>query len=249
MNPGRTYPVERGRCWVPSWTNRWQMNWPEKMPFTNERGVDGKIRFLKNITGLWMVQELRREFNEVEENDYDFAQLMEAASLAEPFRTIVDPAHEPFLKPGNMAEKIRSFARGAGQPEPETVGDLVRCCLESLAVCYAQTLTRMEEVLDSQFRTLHIVGGGSKNDLLNQFTCDAIGRPVIAGPVEATGIGNVLTQAMGLGVVQDLDELRSIVTRSFRPKIYSPANNFEGWAQFAARLTFPDDDGSFETHE
>lgn len=192
------------------------------IPFTNERGVDGTVRFLKNITGLWMVQELRRELNLREDNDYTFAQLIEEANLAEPFRTLVDPNRKEFLAPGQMADKMRAFAKETGQPEPETVGDLIRCAMESLALCYADTQRRLESLLDCQFDRLHILGGGSKNDLLNQMTANAIDRPVVCGPAEATAIGNVLIQAMGAGQVKNLAALRNIVDRSFDPTRFEP---------------------------
>ena len=193
------------------------------IPFTNERGIDSTIRFLKNITGLWMVQELRREINENEENDYTFAQLMEKANLADPFRTLVDPNYKEFLAPGKMAEKMRNFATETGQPMPETVGDLIRCALESLALCYADTLHSLETLLDRKFSTLHIVGGGSKNDLLNQMTANALGHAVICGPAEATAIGNVLIQAIGSGSLGGLSDLRGVVHRSFDPLRIEPA--------------------------
>ncbi len=212
-------------------------------PFTNELGVAGRVRFLKNITGLWMVQELRRELNEKEENEYDFAQLMEAARMAEPFRTLVDPNQDEFLAPGDMAEKIRLFAERSSQPVPETVGDLVRCSLESLALCYQRTLSRMESVLGCSFSVLHIVGGGCKNSLLNQLTSDALNRTVICGPGEATASGNVLVQAMGAGQIDSLQELRRVVVDSFEPVLYEPSEDREEWEAAIARfgnLSAPD---------
>ena len=197
-------------------------------PFTNEAGIGGSIRFLKNITGLWIVQELRRELNAKEE-EYDFGQLMDAARMAEPFRTIIDPGQEEFLAPGRMSEKIRAFAECTEQPVPETVGDLVRCCLESLALCYSTTLEKMENVLNRKFDTLHIVGGGSKNTLLNQLTADAINRTVVCGPDEATAIGNVLVQAMGFGQIQSLEELRQVVVNSYQPDVLAPSQDREPW--------------------
>ncbi len=205
-------------------------------PFTNERGIGESIRFLKNISGLWIVQELRRELNQNEENEYDFGQLMEAASLAEPFRTIIDPNRDEFMSPGEMAKKIRAFAESTDQPIPETVGDLVRCCLESLALYYRLTLERLEEVTGMSISVLHIVGGGSKNELLNQMTTDAIGRNVICGPTEATAIGNILVQAMGCGKIESLSQLRKIVSDSFEPILLVPADDKQAWASAIARF-------------
>lgn len=205
-------------------------------PFTNELGVEGSVRFLKNISGLWIVQELRRELNENEDNEYEFAQLMESARMAEPFRTLIDPNQDEFLAVGKMAEKIRAFAECTGQPFPETVGDLVRCCLESLALCYQRTLNTMEEVLGYSFDVLHIVGGGTKNTLLNQLTADALNRTVICGPDEATAIGNLLIQAIGVEEIESLAELRKVVADSFEPIILAPTTDREGWIAAAERF-------------
>lgn len=208
-----------------------------EFPFTNELGVNRTVRFLKNITGLWMVQELRREFNSKDDNDYSFQQLMEAASVAEPFRTLVDPNSKEFLDPGQMAEKMRSFARATNQPESETVGDLIRCAVESLALCYAATTQALGTTLDCQFDVLHIVGGGSKNELLNQMTANALGHDVICGPAEATAIGNVLIQAIGGGAIANLKELRAIVNRSFSPVRYRPEeDDMVAWSEAMKRF-------------
>jgi len=191
--------------------------------FTNERGVDDKIRFLKNIAGLWLVQEVRREYTRRGEQ-YDYDQLTKLASEAEPFRTLVDCGHEPFASPGDMPQKIAAFAESTGQPKPETVGQFVRCCLESLALTYRLTLEGLEQLLGTQVKMLHVVGGGGKNKLLNQMTADALGRPVIVGPYEATAIGNALTQAMGHGAVRDLAHVRQIVRGTYDPVTYEPTD-------------------------
>lgn len=193
------------------------------VPFTNEGGVGGTIRFLKNIAGLWLVQETRRHY-EKQGRAYDYAELTRLAEHAEPFRTLVDTDHPPFMSPGEMPRKIADFARATGQPEPPEPGQVVRCCLESLALTYRRTLLRLEKVLGRRFDVLHIVGGGGRNDLLNQMTADATGRKVIVGPHEATVIGNVLTQAMGAGDIEDLAGLRRVVSASFDPVTYMPRN-------------------------
>lgn len=185
-----------------------------RVPFTNERGINGTVRFLKNIAGLWLLQELRREL-ELRGERCDFASLVQEAELAEPQRTLIDPNHGEFACPGNMAEKIRNRARELGQPVPESVGQLIRCCLESLAQCYRETTDQLESVLGRRIEVLHLVGGGTKNQLLNQLTAETLGRPVVCGPVEATAIGNLLVQAMGCGEIVDHAELRAVVTRSF----------------------------------
>ncbi len=192
-----------------------------EVPFTNEGGVQGTVRFLKNIGGLWLVQECRRRF-EQQGSSYDYADLTRLAGEAEPFRTLVNPDHPPFLTPGSMPEKIAEFARKTDQPVPEDVGQFIRCCLESLALTYRHTLLRLEHVLGRRFEPLYIVGGGGKNTLLNQMAADAIGRPVIVGLAEATAAGNALVQAMGGGDVGGLDEIRDIVRASFGSTAYEP---------------------------
>lgn len=188
-------------------------------PFTNELGFGGTTRFLKNIAGLWLVQELRRERVESGE-EVTFAELADQARTATPYRTLIDPNASQFAAPGNMAEKIREFARETDQPEPETMGDLVRCCLDSLALCYRQTVELLESVLEIKVDLLHIVGGGTQNGLLNEITGAAMQRKVITGPVEATAIGNVLIQAVGCGALADLNAIREVVAATFEPSVY-----------------------------
>jgi len=181
--------------------------------FANEGGIGGTIRFLRNITGMWLVEECRRELESRGiESGYDH--LIASATSARRFRTLVDPEHAPFGSPGDMPEKIAAFARNTNQPEPEDSGQLVRCCLESLALSYRRTLNQLEQVLGRSFDVLHIVGGGGKNRLLNQMAADALGRRVVVGPYEATATGNVLVQAVGAGDVADRSELRCIVADS-----------------------------------
>lgn len=187
------------------------------IPFTNELGLEGTTRFLKNIAGLWLVQELRRERQTLGE-EVSFAELTQQAAAAEPCRTLIDPNAAQFAAPGNFAAKIREFARVTDQPEPETLGDLVRCCLDSLALCYLQTIKSLERVRNVEITRLHIVGGGIKNRLLSKITAAAIQRPVICGPVEATAVGNVLVQAIGCGELAGLTELREVVANSFSPE-------------------------------
>ncbi len=192
-------------------------------PFTNELGLSGTTRFLKNIAGLWLVQEIRRERVEQEE-EISFSELADQATNAEPFRTLIDPNAPQFAAPGDMAEKIRAFALETAQPEPETLGDLVRCCLDSLGLCYRHTVDMLESVLGQKIDVLHIVGGGTNNRLLNQITAATMQRPVICGPVEATAIGNVLTQAMGCGELDGLEQIREVVARSFELETFQPGD-------------------------
>jgi rhamnulokinase len=190
-------------------------------PFTNEGGVGGTIRFLKNIAGLWLVQETRRHFEKMGIT-YDYTALTDMAAKAQPFRTLIDTNHAPFLSPGQMPDKIADFARRTNQPVPAEPGQLVRCCLESLALTYRHTLENLQATLGTRYDVLHIVGGGGRNRLLNQMTADAIGRTVVVGPFEATAAGNVLVQAMGAGDVENLAHIRWIITHSFKPETCTP---------------------------
>lgn len=192
-----------------------------KYNYTNEGGVGGTIRFLKNIMGLWLVQECRRHFTK-EGHDHSYAELTQMAERAKGFGALIDPDHGPFLTPGEMPIKIEQFCKKTKQQPPGTRGEYIRCCLESLALTYRRTLEGLEDILGRKITTIHIVGGGSQNLLLNQMTADACGRTVIAGPVEGTGIGNILVQAMAVGTVKSLDAAREIVRESFGVKTYEP---------------------------
>jgi rhamnulokinase len=189
--------------------------------FTNEGGVDGTTRFLTNIMGLWLVQECRRAYEKQGET-YDYAELTRLAEEAEPLVTLIDPDHGPFLHPGGMLEKIADFAEKSDQAVPESVGAYVRCCLESLALTYHHTLSHLENLLGRKISTIHIVGGGGQNRLLNQMTADATGRQVVVGPFEGTAAGNILVQAMGCGDVAGLTGIRRIITASFEPEVFEP---------------------------
>jgi rhamnulokinase len=201
--------------------------------FTNELGVGGTIRFLKNIAGLWLVQECRRDFARSGQ-EFDYPTLTQLAGEAPAFHTLVDPGHSSFLMPGEMPQKISEFARSTAQPAPESPGQFIRCCLESLALAYRDKLSTLESILNRQFDVLHIVGGGGKNELLSQMTADAIGRPVVVGPFEATAMGNVLVQAMATNEVRDIADLRRIVAGSFDLVTYQPSAN-ANWDKAASR--------------
>lgn len=189
--------------------------------FTNEGGVDGRWRYSKNVMGLWLVQECRRTWaRQGESLTYD--EITRLASEAEPFKAVVDPDWDDFLKPGDMLARIQAYCRRTQQPAPETKGAMARCVLESLALKYRWVLERLEEMLGYRLEPIHIIGGGTQNRLLNQLTADATGRTVVAGPIEATAIGNVLMQAVALGHIQSLDEARAIVRHSFKPETYEP---------------------------
>jgi rhamnulokinase len=164
-----------------------------------------------------------------------YEQLVELAQGAEAFRTLVNPDDPPFALPGETLEKIDAFATATGQPVPATAAQYVRCCFESLALAYRRTLQLLESTLQQQFDTIHIVGGGCQNRFLCQMTADATGRQVVAGPVEATAIGNGLVQAMGDGEIATLDALRQIVARTESPVIYQPAGD-DCWQRHSRRF-------------
>lgn len=197
--------------------------------FTNEGGVYGTFRFLRNVAGMWLVAECRRIWAK-EGNEFTYEQLTQMAAEAQPFKCFVDPDDPRFLAPENMLEAIRSYCRDTNQPEPETVGEFVRCCLESLALRYRWVIERLEELTGKSVSTIHIVGGGSQNWLLNQFTADATRIPVQAGPVEATATGNALVQAIALGYLSSHAELREVVCNSFSLRTFEPKPN-ERWEQ------------------
>jgi len=195
--------------------------------FTNEGGVFGTWRLSKNIMGLWLVQECRRAWAaQREELSYD--QLTQLASLAQPFLAVIDPDAAEFLHPGDIPAKVRALCAGSGQAVPQTKGEIVRVILESLALKYRLVLQQLEELLGRQLDPLHIIGGGTQNCLLNQLTADCTGRTVVAGPVEATAIGNILVQAITLGHMESLRAGRLLVRRSFAAETYQPANQ-SGW--------------------
>lgn len=180
--------------------------------FTNEAGVSGTIRLLKNIAGLWVLQECRRAWAK-QGVEYSYAELMERASAAKKTDTVLDL--DEFVSPGNYPERIQSYCRKTGQRVPEDAGEVVYVILHSLAQRYKQVLEQLEALTGKAIKTIHIVGGGSRNRLLNQLTAEVTGRRVVAGPVEATAAGNALTQAMGTGDLGSLEELRAVVRRSF----------------------------------
>jgi rhamnulokinase len=195
--------------------------------FTNEGGVGGTTRLLKNIMGLWLVQECRRAWERAGAK-YSYDELMRQAEAAPPFVSLVDPDDSSFILPANMPATLAEFCRRTGQPAPQNVGDTVRCALESLALCYRWVLEKLEALTGRRAEVIHIVGGGSQNALLNQFTADACNRPVLAGPVEATAMGNVLVQALGLGLLGSLADGREVVRRSVEVRTFTPRRP-EAW--------------------
>lgn len=205
--------------------------------FTNEGGVDGTYRLLKNIVGMWLFQQLKRDLD-ARGNTRGYGDLVTIASQAAPLRSLINPDAPQFLRPIAMVQAIQEFCRHSGQLVPETEGELVRCILESLALKYRQVLGALERITGTKIKVIHIVGGGSRNALLNQFTADACQRPVIAGPVEATAVGNVLFQAKSSGELHSLSDIRRVVRESFpdEMKEFHPcAENLAAWDAAAAR--------------
>jgi len=202
---------------------------------TNEGGIDGTFRLLKNIMGLWLVQECRKAFAR-EGRDHDYEDLTRLAAQSPAFVALVDPDDPGFLSPADMPAAIREYCRNSGQPEPGDDGAIVRCALESLALKYRVVLDGIESLAGHRSEVIHVVGGGSRNTLLNQLTADACGRPVIAGPVEATALGNVLVQARGAGELASLAELRDIVRNSSQPETFQPGAD-DTWNEARERFT------------
>ena len=191
--------------------------------FTNEGGVNGTIRLLKNITGLWVLHACRQSWAASGE-DLDHDALIEAASdRALAFRSLIDPDHHMFLNPDHMPDRIREYCRQTGQPEPATHASLVRTILESLAFKYRAVLESLEKLTGTPIEVIRIVGGGSRNRLLNQFTADATGRSVVAGPVEATALGNIAVQMVATGAVGSIAEARAAIERSFPVERFEPS--------------------------
>jgi rhamnulokinase len=190
--------------------------------FTNELGVAGTVRFLSNVNGLWLLQECRRRWGAAG-TPPTYAALIASARSATPYRTLIDPDEPALFGPGDMPAHIVALCRSTGEPVPRTRGEIVRCVIDSLACKYRRALERGAELAGRRpVRVVHLVGGGAANSLLCQVTADVTGRQVLAGPVEATGVGNILVQAMADGQVDGLSDLREVVRASFPPRTFQP---------------------------
>lgn len=201
-------------------TDTWKKN------LTNEGGIGGKFCLLKNITGLWILQECRRQWLDAGV-EYSYDDLTRMAGETEAFRTCINPSDITFFTPGKMVNRIQDYCRKSGQPVPETPGEITRCILESLAMEYRTVASQISEVTGRIYPIIHIIGGGSQNELLNQLTANATGCRVDSGPGEATAAGNILVQAMAVGEVQSISEARRVVRRSFDLKTYMPEKKIE----------------------
>lgn len=202
---------------------------------TNEGAVNGKFRFLKNIMGMWLVQECRRQWAAAGQT-YSYDELTSLASQAAPMQALIAPADERFLAPGNMVERVQDYCRSTHQNVPVGVGPVVRCILESLALEYRYVAETLEQFAGKSLPVIHIIGGGSRNALLNQFTADATGRLVVAGPVEATAIGNILVQALALGQIASFQEGRDLVCASFDVARFEPGSR-QVWDEAYQKFT------------
>ena len=197
-----------------------------KYNFTNEGGVDGTTCFLKNITGMWLLEQCRKEW-EKEGVSYSYPQIVAMATESEPFRSIIQPDAPQFANPQSMTAAIAQFCEETGQPVPTTHAHYIRTIFESLALCYRETLEQLNKLSANPIKRLHIIGGGSKNALLNQFTANALGIPTIAGPSEATAIGNCMIQARAKGLVGDRWEMRRMIEKMEQPATFEPQESEE----------------------
>jgi rhamnulokinase len=195
--------------------------------FTNEGGQNYSYRYSKNIVGLWLVQECRRTWAAQGQN-YSYDEITAMAKAAAPLCSLVNPDSDDFLKPGDMPSRIQAYCKRTGQEIPQTPGAIVRCALESIALKYRRVLEQLEASTGKHLNPIHIIGGGTKNRLLNQLAADATHRTVITGPIEATATGNILLQAMAQGHLSSMDEVRCVVQNSFTPEVYQPLAS-ENW--------------------
>ena len=205
-----------------------------KLNFTNEGGVCGTTRFLKNVMGLWMLQCCRHSWT-AQGRNYDYRELMDMASGEKEFAHLVDPDDPSFLHPENMQAAIDQYCMRTEQPTPKTPGAYARAVLESLALKYRQVISEVERLTRKPIREIRVIGGGSKNRLLNQFTADATGKSVIAGPVEATALGNIGMQVLATGTAASLEEVRTMIGRSFPTESFEPCET-EKWEPHFARF-------------
>ena len=194
--------------------------------YTNEGGVEGTTRFLKNITGMWILEQCLKEWKK-EGITYAYDKLMKMAEEATPFQSLIDPDHSSFANPVSMTKAIIDYCQSTGQKSPNDHKEFVRCIYESLALKYKYTLGKLKNLAPFEIEQLHVIGGGSLNKLLNQWTANAIGIPVITGPAEATAYGNIMIQAKSAGLVNSLQEMRQIIRESIHIEEYQPQKSLE----------------------
>ena len=206
-----------------------------KYNLTNETGYNNTTRFLKNIIGLWLIQETRRQFKR-EGKNYSYADMENLARAEKPFTCFIDPDSPEFVTPGNMPQKIKDFCARTGQNVPETDGAVIRCIYESLAMKYKYTFLQLKECCEKDFKVIHMVGGGTKDSFLCQMTANAANVPVVAGPIEATAAGNVAVQLIANGEISDVWEARKIIADSFDVVRYE-VNENDAWEEAYPRFT------------
>ncbi len=192
-----------------------------ELNLTNEGGVEGTTRFLKNITGMWLLEQCRKEW-EHQGTQYTYPEIVDLSHSVKEFKIMIDPDYPGFSNPSSMTKAIADYCRHTNQQPPASHAEYIRCIFDSLALKYKYVLDSIQSMAPFKIEKLHIIGGGSQNKLLNQLTANAIGMPVVAGPAEATAIGNVMMQAKGLGVVHSLDEMRAIIRNSVSPEVFYP---------------------------
>jgi len=192
-----------------------------QLNYTNEGGVDGTTRFLKNITGMWLLEQCLKEW-ESKGMYYSYQEIVDLSSSVRGFHSVIDPDHPSFANPESMTHAMVEYCTQTGQKIPSDPADFTRCIFDSLALKYKNVLNDLQKVAPFKIEKLHVIGGGSQNKLLNQMTADAIGIPVVAGPSEATALGNVMMQAKGLRVVESLKEIREIIRNSVSPEVFIP---------------------------
>jgi len=202
-----------------------------ELNFTNEGGVEGTIRFLKNICGMWLLERCRKEW----EKDYSYGELIDAALAAPAFKCLINPDAPCFANPVSMIDAIKNYCVKTNQAVPETFGEITRCIFESLALRYRQVLESLQKMSTYPIEKLHVIGGGSKNNLLNSFTSNALGIEVIAGPSEATAIGNIMLQAKAAGLVPDIQKMRELIRSSVEVNVFTPADE-ELWSSAYAEF-------------
>jgi rhamnulokinase len=202
--------------------------------FTKELGLDGTVRYLRNIMGLWLLQECLREWDHP-----DLGELLRAAAEIPPLRSVVDAGDAAFLAPGRMPARIADACRSSGQPVPGSRAEITRCILDSLALAHRRAVADARRLADHPVDVVHIVGGGTRNELLCQLTADACGLPVVAGPAEAAALGNVLVQARAQGLVGDRTAMRRLLTRTQPLRRYEPRGDPAAWRAAQDRIAGP----------
>ena len=198
--------------------------------FTNEGGIEGTTRFLKNICGMWLLERCRKEWGDAAPKDYGI--LISEAMKVTPFQSLINPDDKAFANPANMQQAIQEYCKNSSQHVPEGYAEICRCIFDSLALRYRQVFGYLKEMASFPIDTLHIIGGGSKNEYLDQFTANSTGVTVLAGPQECTALGNIMIQAKAAGTVKDIFDMRRMIANSVEMKRFEPQNSEEWTAAY-----------------